>query len=454
MSQVKKILFGLLCLTFLSRPALSDLIIQEWRQTNILNKNNQKVTINIRLKATNLPKNTYYNGWSYIFDPNQPITITEARVIKPSVNGRTNVSNKTIYFNFEKLFNNQDVELQFAYIMPDANTTPYTTTKYVGIPNLAAGANAFILAKVYTNDMNTYLTNNVLLKQNNQYFWSGKVPKEGITDYVNLTPKRAKWLISTNVDLTDSERIGSLTVTMPQYYALGINDIIEYKAFNNQTDYTNTKVFKIKQDSVQVKFNKLNQNTAFIKTETIIDNYNYNYSNKYKTALDINNYLKIDNFTANALQMKIAPLLEKYRNTNEQMYLTLAKLVHSEITYDKAMYGKIIKSPQILEQKNGVCDHFSLLYQDLLRTYNIPATAVSGLAYDSKNNKFERHSWVLVYVNGEWLPIDPTWGLYSGVVPISHILLSIGLNIEYKFQRIHSLNKLTADIKEEAKMLE
>ena len=81
---------------------------------------------------------------------------------------------------------------------------------------------------------------------------------------------------------------------------------------------------------------------------------------------------------------------------------------------------------KILSTGRGVCIHYAILYNNLLRTAGIPSVIVSGVSYDTEKNKFENHAWNLVYVNGEWISIDPTWGLYSGKLPVSHIFFYFG----------------------------
>ena len=31
------------------------------------------------------------------------------------------------------------------------------------------------------------------------------------------------------------------------------------------------------------------------------------------------------------------------------------------------------------------------------------------------------HAWSLIKVNGEWLPFDSTWGIFSGKLPLCHV---------------------------------
>jgi hypothetical protein len=56
-----------------------------------------------------------------------------------------------------------------------------------------------------------------------------------------------------------------------------------------------------------------------------------------------------------------------------------------------------------LESGNGICQDYAFLATALLRAIGMEAHYVEGYAG-------ERHAWVEVMVDGEWLEMDPTWG--------------------------------------------
>ena len=132
------------------------------------------------------------------------------------------------------------------------------------------------------------------------------------------------------------------------------------------------------------------------------------------------------------------------------MHVAIAKWVYNNITYNKELSEEDLTTKEVLLRKEGVCRHISNLYADMLRSVNIPAVAVSGLAFDKKTKTFEPHSWTLVYYNGEWLPIDPTWNLYSGKLPISHIFVykNINTNIDFSGENFDNFKtNISTDVK-------
>ena len=86
----------------------------------------------------------------------------------------------------------------------------------------------------------------------------------------------------------------------------------------------------------------------------------------------------------------------------------------------------------------------------MLRSIGIPAKTVSGISYDFDKNKFENHAWVMVNYNSQWLPIDPTWGIYSGKLPISHIFLYNDIKHPVKYSTYKNIDDINVSIKNEA----
>ena len=60
-----------------------------------------------------------------------------------------------------------------------------------------------------------------------------------------------------------------------------------------------------------------------------------------------------------------------------------------------------------IENRVGDCTEFSALFTALCRVQGIPSRLISGFA--SSGKKWERHGWSEVWIQGNWIPVDPTW---------------------------------------------
>ena len=91
------------------------------------------------------------------------------------------------------------------------------------------------------------------------------------------------------------------------------------------------------------------------------------------------------------------------------------------------MSEKNLSPIEILAFREGVCDHFTLLYSALLYSINIISIRIGGYSINERikpknlNLDNDGHSWNLVKINDQWIPIDCTWGIFNGKLPISHI---------------------------------
>lgn len=91
------------------------------------------------------------------------------------------------------------------------------------------------------------------------------------------------------------------------------------------------------------------------------------------------------------------------------------------------MSERNLNAIEILAFREGVCDHFTLLYSTLLFSIGIISIRVGGYSCNERiktrnlNLENDGHSWNLVKINNNWIPIDTTWGIFNGKLPISHI---------------------------------
>jgi len=97
--------------------------------------------------------------------------------------------------------------------------------------------------------------------------------------------------------------------------------------------------------------------------------------------------------------------------------------------YIKGITGIETTVDEILEQGAGVCQDFTHLMLQILRTCDIPARYVSGYICPNKNGmrgEGATHAWVEAWIPGYgWAGIDPTNNTW---VTNKHVKLSVGRN--------------------------
>ena len=257
----------------------------------------------------------------------------------------------------------------------------------------------------------------ILKKKDDCYYWSGKVSNKGIGDMIYVGVKKAHWKVNYIGYLAKSSPITSISAVFitPIFFDGGNNNIKYYNVACGNTRRFDGKY--IKRNKTHIIFNNKGKEAYYqITTEF----YNTISSNWH---IDLNNY-KYKSTATDSTRNLAKEILSK-DNSNDPDYLKLGKWVKRNIKYDISYGGKQMSIEEILTKRIGVCEHFVQLYNALLHSINIPAVFVGGYGFNNensfKNPKFSRHAWSLVKINSKWIPIDPTWGLFEGKLPVSHV---------------------------------
>ncbi len=93
---------------------------------------------------------------------------------------------------------------------------------------------------------------------------------------------------------------------------------------------------------------------------------------------------------------------------------------------------------EILDGKQGDCSEHSTLFTSLSRSMGVPTKIHIGLVY--LQGRFLYHAWPVVYLDGQWIAVDPTLG--QSVADATHITL-----LEGDFNNITELINLLGRVK-------
>lgn len=105
--------------------------------------------------------------------------------------------------------------------------------------------------------------------------------------------------------------------------------------------------------------------------------------------------------------------------------MAISKWVSSNIRYDYDYYygrkSSVIIDPEgVLDSRLTVCDGYTRLTNALIQAQGIPAIYVSGSADNDTGRGWEPHAWTEAYVDGRWVIMDTTWGVFDcGVMSLS-----------------------------------
>ncbi len=78
----------------------------------------------------------------------------------------------------------------------------------------------------------------------------------------------------------------------------------------------------------------------------------------------------------------------------------------------------------VLRTRRAECQGHSALFAALARSLGIPVRVVNGLVYSADYGGFLFHTWTKVWLDGRWIPVDPTFGQLPA--DATHLELAVG----------------------------
>ena len=405
---------GIIIFFFLTSQALANIKVIEWNEEAKLTDYGRLSKFYIKIQATNLPENSAITSFSInsSADRNQEVSSVKFNALT----ARHLSSSKSIEVFFNKpLLNNQ-----YAYIEYEAKDRYEKINKYIRqepfyIPQFASGAKANISLD-FGENYELISTHKNIIVENKKVIFKQTVPSNGIQEVLKITNSIKPWnvLIKSKIILNNSE--GELEITAPYLFRGGAQNV------ENQT----IGASKIPKKHITNRDNDiLTFDVSPADKEIIIQNKAYIKTGKRFVAENNRQISKYLETTPNE-EILLKPILQQIMTNPEYDFIPLhakiIKYVHKTLKYDLNYFGKLLTVEQILQTKSGVCSEFATLFNALARVAKIPSSIVHGYAF-GEYDKFESHAWNMIYVDNNWIYVDPTWNLSSGVVSSSHIYI-------------------------------
>lgn len=295
-------------------------------------------------------------------------------------------------------------------------------------------------------------------KNNNLYIFNGISDDEKLTELFKFSLKKGTWDIQEEITLEAKNNIAQCTFLMNRLFKGGNLKEKEFEIIQENGEFVDDE----KESKFIFNFKDLNTNTTTIKLRLKVENStsDYNFIDKKDLITKIPDE---DKQFFKDLSNKIL----KEDKTEFPVYKKLGKWVYNYLTYNLNYYGKTYTAKEIYYNKEGICKHFTLLYNTLLVSQGIDAINISGFALDlTENNVIKenetskklntnpntldssRHDWTLAKIDGKWIPLDSTWNMFDKNLPISHIFQSYGnINLTTRAPSENQVNnKITKEI--------
>ena len=399
---------------YLNKPLLqgsgSSLEIIKSSLNTKLKVDGEETTYSFTLKAQGLPSNSYYNSYYITFGKEGTYKLLNVEFKKKT--GECSQSGSRFQFTF-KLFNNEELDVILTYQIENKNLFDLYRFDYVAL-SFGKGYPGSMIITVDNKLSLLGTQNGILTKSDNGYIWSGIIPSNGLSDFVIVGINSIKWKSHYKGILTSNQLFWSQFV-IPKYLLGGNNKFSYYEISNN---HGNTI------DGVNI----VEKNTTFVLTQNNVNKAFYQVDADFSTSISFDWNVPIDftpAYTATeATKIKAQEILAS-DTSGELDYIVLGRWVYNNMNYDLKYVGSTMSIDDILTNLKGVCEHFTKLYNALLQSIGINAIYTSGYGFNQKSAlnypDSSRHAWTVAQINGKWIPLDATWGIFDGKLPLSHV---------------------------------
>lgn len=407
---MKKIFTVILFLFSLQAHANPDVSVLKWQEETQLTTSGKTSEVFIQGKIKNLPANQVMTSFAISFDEKQNLKIT--RVICDNQLADYSFLNNSLKIKFPKpKETNGSFALYFTYEETYDKINKFLRQEAIYIPNFAAGADAQVTIN-FPGYLESATLNPNITKNGGSFVYRNSIPENGVQEIIKLTTAQSVWDMAINVTIKSDQPLNDVQIKMPNYFQNGGQKVENLSTKSNITKFQEVsrgedKIYKFNTAEKEI----LIESRAKIFTGT---------TNRLRVTRNPNDYLDVPQDEAALL----SPILEKIKRDEKYrdlpLYAKIGKFVHEFLKYDISYTGKLPKVKEILRNPIGVCTEYSRLYNGLARVAKIPAMLVDGAAC-GEYDKCQGHAWNRIYQDGEWIDVDATWDLMSGIVSSSHV---------------------------------
>ena len=384
-------------------------------------KQGQFIQVKMELKVINFPPNQLSISYGISFQ-------SQIYDVHCNLENNYEYNSHNIKFYF-KLRNNESIHIEFDYKKINQNICEYYRNEFILISEIFKGAVGKYEVTIPDNYILICEENEIFYPLNkNTFIWTGVIPIQGLKEWFKISYKKVKWQAQFSQEIETicmNDHITMVEITVPKYYQGGNIELEQYEVRCSLGTGVDNKYIFDEENTYRIKMENVASEKVFYQFITtfynnILSNWIINIEDEKKIT-EISNEIKI------LFRPIVNQILENDKSSNP-IFFKIGKFVHEYLTYDRTYLGRELDAYKIFKEKRGVCEHFTILYNTLLNSIDIPAIYVCGLANNGEGGKTqindtdrERHAWTLAKIEGKWIPLDATWGILKGILPVSHI---------------------------------
>lgn len=390
----------------------SGIIVEGWTEKIEVTNSGKKSEVFVELRVGNIPANTAIKSFALSFSKAREIRIDA--VVQDSKSADFSFRDNVLQVNFNKAKPaNSKIGLYFSYEEIYKKIDKFLRQEIIDIPPFARGAKAQVMFE-FPGSFESATLNPSIIKSGNSFIYNNIVPPEGVKEIVKLTPSQSVWSVSVEAKISSDKTLKKVSAFVPNYFQSGSQQVVDLMVKPSATSFKE----RFEKGKRVFDFSSNDKSISILSSARIFTGRN----NRSQIIRNPANFLSISKSEINLLSPILNFIQQDKKNSNLPLYARIGKFVHEFLHYDLSYANKLPQLSEILQKRAGVCTEFAHLYNSLARLANIPSVVIDGAAcgeYDSCRG----HAWNMIYYNNDWIEVDPTWDLMSGVVSSSHVYL-------------------------------
>jgi hypothetical protein len=251
----------------------------------------------------------------------------------------------------------------------------------------------------------------------NKYFYKGNCPDEKLEENFRMSPIKTYWKSDESYFLQSTEPLsGNISFSFLRMYKGGKNRIKDYKLTTNEGVVLNDSELINDEIYLKTELPGKNSKNVGVNLHTAFTN---NLNNDFILCTS-DEYYELNQNIDEVIKAKVDEIIKdpnsKYKDYPD--YYKLGKFVNNYMTYDLSYTGKNLTALEIFNEKHGVCEHYTLLYNTMLNQIGIKTVTIIGYGLEnttSANEETNVHAWTGALIDGKWKELDVTWDLLEGI---------------------------------------
>ena len=395
--------------------ALADdnVLVSSWQEKSYLNSEGKSAEVLIKARIQNLPKNYVMTSFGIDFGSDNKISIKN--VTCDGVQIKFEFVNNALKVDFAKQkVNGEEFALYISYNEKYKKIHKYLRQEAILIPPFAKDAQAKVVIE-FPWYLESATLNYNITKVGNSFVYQNKVPPAGVMEMIKLTPAQSAWSALAKTSVKSNAALEDVTIEIPNYFNHPRQKIENRSLLASVSPVKTTK----ENNRYLLKFDSERKDILIENRANIFTGKSYGKLVNFNPS----EHLKYNQEDRELLEHILFKIRQSPKYAAFPLYAKIGNFVYDFIKYDRSLVGRRFSVRQILSNPVGVCTEYSRLFNELARVAGIPSMILSGVAC-GEYNSCEGHVWNMIYYNNQWLEVDPTWNLMSGIVSSSHVYFS------------------------------